>query len=136
MIAVVDDLFFAVKIRETARQVGVAVEIVGAANCRGAIDRHVAAGMVEAVILDLNSAAAIEVIGSLKQEARTRSLSLVGFVSHVATDVIAAARAAGCDQVIARSAFTRQLPELLRSLIQGSGARDQGSGKDTAIPKA
>jgi DNA-binding NarL/FixJ family response regulator len=135
VIALVDDLLFAVKIRETARQAGVAAEVIGAANSQAKIDKLLAAGTVEGVILDLNSVAALEVIGSLKQEARTRSLPLIGFVSHVATDVIGAARAAGCDQVVARSAFTKQLPELLRSLSQGAGIRGQVSGNEAPIPE-
>jgi DNA-binding NarL/FixJ family response regulator len=128
VVAVVDDLFFAVKIREAARQAGVAVHIMGAATYRAAIEKHVADGRIEAAILDLSSAAALDVIRELKREARTRSLPVIGFVSHVATDVIAAARAAGCDQVLARSAFTKQLPELLRSLGQGLDIRGQGLG--------
>jgi DNA-binding NarL/FixJ family response regulator len=127
VIAIVDDLFFAVKIRETARHVGVTVEVVGAAKGQDAVQAHISARTAEAVIVDLNSAGAIELIGRLKREAPTRSLPLLSFVSHVAADVIAAARTAGCDQVLARSAFTKQLPDLLRSLSQGSGA-DQGSG--------
>jgi DNA-binding NarL/FixJ family response regulator len=135
VIAVVDDLFFAVKIRETARQAGVAVDVVGAAKFVATLETHAAEGTIEAVILDLNSVAAIEMVRSLKQKARTRSLPLVGFVSHVATDVIVSARAAGCDQVIARSAFTKQLPEILRSLSQGSGIGGQGSLNDAPTPE-
>jgi len=129
LIAVIDDLFFAVKIRDTAQQAGVAVEIVGAARWQAAIQKHVAGSTIEGVILDLNSPAALDVIGVLKREARTQSVPTLGFVSHVAADVIAAARAAGCDQVLARSAFTKQLPELLRNLSQAAGIREPGSGE-------
>jgi DNA-binding NarL/FixJ family response regulator len=131
LVAVVDDLFFAVKIRETARQAGVAVDVVGGAKFMVALETHAAEGTVEAVILDLNSATALNVIGKLKGDAQTCSLPVIGFASHVAADVIAAARAAGCDQVLARSAFTKQLPELLRGLAQGSRIRGQGSGNGT-----
>ena len=129
LIAVVDDLFFAVKIRETARQIGVVVDVVGAAKFQASLRTHATEGSVEAVILDLNSAAALEVIRRLKGEEQTRSLPLVGFASHVAADVIAAARAAGCDQVLARSVFTKQLAELLRSLAQGPGIGGQEAGR-------
>jgi DNA-binding NarL/FixJ family response regulator len=135
VIAVVDDLFFAVRIRETARQVGVDVDVVGAAKFPATLETHAAERAIEAVILDLNSVAVIETVRSLKQEACTRSVPLVGFVSHVATDMIAAARAAGCDQVIARSAFTKHLPEILRRLSQGSGIGGQGSVNDAPIPE-
>jgi hypothetical protein len=37
----------------------------------------------------------------------------VGFASHVQTDVIEAARRAGVGEVLARSAFTQKLAEIL-----------------------
>ena len=124
LVAVVDDLFFVVKIREAARQAGVAVDIVSAAQFRPALESHAAKeAILEAVIVDLNSAAALDVIGALRHDARVGSPAVIGFVSHVAADVISAARAAGCDQVLARSAFAKQLPEMLRKLTQGSGTR-------------
>ncbi|HXJ91940.1 MAG TPA: response regulator [Terriglobia bacterium] len=129
VIAVVDDLFFAVKIREAAQQTGVAIDIVSAPKFWAALETHAGEGSIEAVILDLNSTAALGVIGKLKAAAQTRSLPVVGFVSHVAADVITSARAAGCDQVLARSAFTKQLPELLRSLGQGPEVRGQEAGR-------
>jgi len=125
LVAVVDDLIFATKIREAARQTGVVVDVVGGAKFRAALETRAAEETIEGVIVDLSSAAALDMIGALKHEARTRSLPVIGFVSHVAADVIAAARAVGCDQVLARSAFTKQLPEILRSLGQGAGIRVQ-----------
>ena len=112
VIAVVDDLFFATRIQETARQLGVEIELVPAAQIR----ERVARGGVDAVILDLGAAGALETLRILKADAATGSAQVTGFVSHVAAETIAAARAAGCDQVLARSAFTRQLPELLKKL--------------------
>jgi hypothetical protein len=41
------------------------------------------------------------------------SIPTVGYVSHVQTDLIAAARQAGVGEVMARSAFTQQLAEIL-----------------------
>jgi hypothetical protein len=70
---------------------------------------------VASVIVDLNCAGAVELIRKLKAGREARPFVL-GFVSHVASEQISAARMAGCDQVMARSAFTQQLPELLRQL--------------------
>jgi hypothetical protein len=39
----------------------------------------------------------------------------LGFVSHVQTDTIAAAKAAGIDDVLARSAFADRLSDILRA---------------------
>jgi len=112
LLAVVDDLFFAARIRETARQLGIEIELVPVAQLR----ERMARGGVLAVIIDLGATSALDALRNLKADAATASAQVVGFASHVATETIADARAAGCDRVLARSAFTRQLPELLRQL--------------------
>jgi hypothetical protein len=43
-------------------------------------------------------------------------VQVMGFLSHVQTDLAAAAHEAGCDFVLARSAFAQQLPQLLVKL--------------------
>jgi DNA-binding NarL/FixJ family response regulator len=131
VLAAVDDLFFATRIRETARQFGVPVEIVPAAKFELALSGRADGDEVTSVIVDLNSTEAIELIRRLKTASRTRDVPILGFVSHVAADRIAEARSAGCDRVMARSAFTQQLPELLRQLHAGRSsavpnAQDQG----------
>jgi CheY-like chemotaxis protein len=115
IVAGVDDLFFLAKILDAARQVGVAVEGVPAASVRQRLSQ---AGGAEAAILDLNSPSALQTIRELKNDPVTRKLPLVGFVSHIATEVVSGAKAAGCDVVVARSAFSKQLPELLSRLAR------------------
>jgi DNA-binding NarL/FixJ family response regulator len=117
--AAVDDLFFAARISETARLTGVPVQVIGTAQFEGALAKLLRATdkeEVTSVIVDLNARDAIGLIQRLKSGENTKSVFVVGFASHVASDLIAAARDAGCDQVMARSAFTQQLPELLRRL--------------------
>jgi CheY-like chemotaxis protein len=112
ILVAVDDLFFLAKIRETARLVGVPVESVDPKR----LPERLAQAPARAVMLDLNhrSGAAVEAVRALKADPATTRVPVLGFVSHVQTDLIAAARAAGCDEILARSAFTAQLPELLR----------------------
>ncbi|WP_435017300.1 response regulator [Tundrisphaera sp. TA3] len=43
------------------------------------------------------------------------STPFLAFGSHVDTDALASARAAGCDPVMPRSKFTLELPELIRT---------------------
>jgi DNA-binding NarL/FixJ family response regulator len=116
LLAVVDDVFFSARIRETARQVGASVEVVGAAQFARELEKRLEAGSIGAVIVDLEAPSAVDLISTLKSDARTSGLHVVGFASHVASHLIQAAREAGCDQVLARSAFTRQLAGLLRQL--------------------
>ena len=112
ILAMVDDLFFLAKIRETARSVGATVTTIDPKRGVAAV---VETGP-QAILIDLNSRAlpAVDWIRALKADSATAPISIVGFVSHVQTELIAAARAAGCDVVLARSAFTQQLPDLLR----------------------
>jgi hypothetical protein len=52
-------------------------------------------------------------VAALKADAATSAIRTVGYVSHVQTDLIEAARQAGVDEVMARSAFAARLPEIL-----------------------
>ncbi len=115
LVTLVDDIFFLAKIRETAKTIGVTV-VTGHSRLGTA---GIAEANPQAIFVDLNSRnlAPIELIRALKADSATNSIRIIGFVSHVEEELIADARAAGCDAVMARSAFTQQLPNLLRSLI-------------------
>jgi DNA-binding NarL/FixJ family response regulator len=67
------------------------------------------------VIFDLNSQKMnpMAAIASMKADPDLNGIRALGFVSHVDSDAIAAARAAGIDQVLARSAFAAQLGQIL-----------------------
>ena len=41
---------------------------------------------------------------------------MIGYVDHTREDVMQAARAAGCDQVLSKGEFARRLPELLQGI--------------------
>ena len=116
ILAVVDDIFFLAKIQGTAKQLGITVEPVAP----DALEGRLAAGGAGAILLDLNhrSGKAIASLEKLKSGPVTRSIPVVGFLSHVQTDLAQAARTAGCDRVMARSAFSQQLPALLRELTE------------------
>jgi CheY-like chemotaxis protein len=112
ILAAVDDLLFLSKIRETAEHIGVAVESVGIAD----LPKRAIEDAPRALIIDLNhpSGKALEVLRTLRSDLKTRDLAVIGFVSHVQSTLINTARDAGCDFVLARSAFARELPSLLR----------------------
>jgi DNA-binding NarL/FixJ family response regulator len=118
ILAVVDDLLFLSKIQQTAQHVGVAVK-----SARPADLAKLAMEVVpNALIIDLNhrSGKALEVLRTLKAHLKTKDIAVIGFVSHVQHDLIAAARDAGYDLVLARSAFASQLPSLLQR-FSGTG---------------
>lgn len=112
ILAVVDDLLFLSKIQQTAQQLGVTVKSAQPADLPDLARED----GPSALIIDLNhrSGKALEVLRAVKFGSKTKEFVVIGFVSHVQTDLIAAARDAGCDLVLARSAFVSQLPSLLQ----------------------
>jgi PleD family two-component response regulator len=68
------------------------------------------------VILDLNNPRTnpLGIVASMREDPALASIPTVGYASHVQTDVINAARQAGVGEVLARSAFTIQLADILR----------------------
>jgi DNA-binding NarL/FixJ family response regulator len=112
ILAVVDDLLFLSKIQQTAKQLGVAVGSARPAD----LPKLAVEDVPNAVVIDLNlpSGKALEVLRTLKSDLKTKDITVIGFVSHVQSELIAAASDAGCDLVLARSAFVNQLPSLLQ----------------------
>ena len=113
IIAVVDDLFFVGKLEATAKQAGVSLRTLRAADLQL---EGLRAEKPALVIFDLNttSASAVELIRRLKADLELAAVPVVGFFSHVQVELQRAAVAAGCDQVLPRSKFTAGLAELLQ----------------------
>jgi len=112
ILAVLDDLMFTSKIKTTASQLGAAVTFARSADAALGEMRKAAPSLV---ILDLNNARMnpLAIVASMKQDPALASIPTVGFVSHVDTATINAARDAGVGEILARSAFTSQLAEIL-----------------------
>ena len=112
ILCAVDDLIFSIKISTAAKALG--AEVFFERSPEHVVSR-VREKMPTLVILDLNSTKLrpLEVIAHLKADATLRGIPTLGYVSHVQTDVISAARSAGIDEVLARSAFSEQLGQIL-----------------------
>jgi DNA-binding NarL/FixJ family response regulator len=69
----------------------------------------------EVVLIDLGNAALkpAEAIAALKADPETKEIVVLAYVNHTEEALIAAARAAGCDQIFSKGEFSRRLPELL-----------------------
>jgi CheY-like chemotaxis protein len=117
ILAVLDDLFFTVKINEAAKRAGVPVEFVKSA--KDALDQAQAHPPV--IILDLNFARLdpLKLIEDLKSDPGLKGIRLIGYVSHVQAELIQKAREAGCDVVLARSAFSKDLLRILKRHAAG-----------------
>ena len=103
---------FTSRIRTAAAQLGVLVAFVRSSAAAMAEMQKSAPSLV---IFDLDNprTAPLDIIGAMKADQALARVPTVGFVSHVHTDVIDAARKAGVDNVLARSAFTQQLGDIL-----------------------
>ena len=117
ILAVLDDLMFTSKIKTAASQLGVAVTFARSADA--ARNAMAATPPPSLVIFDLNNARVdpLGLVGEIKANPALAAIPTVGFVSHVQTDLIDAARAAGATEVMARSAFVAQLGELLKRAV-------------------
>jgi DNA-binding NarL/FixJ family response regulator len=114
VLVAVDDLLFSSKIRATAKQAG--VELTFARSPQEILDQARAVRPALA-IFDLNSGKTdpVATIAALKADPSLSSIRTIGFASHVHTELIAAARQAGADQVVPRSAFAGNLADILLS---------------------
>jgi PleD family two-component response regulator len=108
VLAAVEDLLFRSKISETASTLGIEAAFPRSPKKLLETLRETPPDLL---ILDLNSARfePLALLQTVKSEEATRDVSTVGFLSHVQKDLAVAAREAGCDRVVARSAFTKDL---------------------------
>ena len=110
-----DDLMFTSKVTGTARAVGVNVTAIRN------VERLVALAETEppsCVILDLHNTTLDlpALMSSLREKCPTMP-RVIAFGSHVDVDLLAAARQAGCDRVMPRSQFVKQLETGLKEWL-------------------
>ena len=103
ILALVRDLLLSSRISTAARNAGVEVKMVRDPAQLGGV-----AGRL--LLVDLNLAGAIEAAAAWRQASGKQ---VIGFVAHVDTATIAAAREAGINRVMARGGFFEALPQLL-----------------------
>ena len=113
IIAVVDDMFFAAKIRATAEALGVNIKFHRRLD---SLLNAVSEQLPNLILVDLHNEKfdAIELAHELKANDSLKAIRLLGFFSHVQTDLQRAALEAGYDQVIPRSVFSRDLAQILK----------------------
>jgi len=107
--AIVEDLVFRSKIETVAGALGLPVHITASAVPPPLVKE----GGWQAIIIDLNRSSddPLEVVRVARQQAP--SARIIGYGSHVDTDLLSAATQAGCTMVLPRSVFVQRLPDLL-----------------------
>ena len=112
VLAVLEDLFFTVKINESAKRAGLGITFVKSEH--DVLEQ--AKNHPALIILDLNFAGIepLKLIQKLKADEHTKGINLLAYVSHVQGDLKLQAQEAGCNMVLARSAFSQNLPQILK----------------------
>ena len=123
ILAVLDDLMFSSKIKTAANQLG--VDLRFSRSVDGAIET-MRKNPTTLVLLDLNNQRLdpLAIVAAMQTDPALASIPTLGYASHVQTDVINAARAAGIDEVLARSAFSDRLGQILTTPPTKSGEQD------------
>lgn len=104
------DLLFTSKIVGTAQQLGISIQVY-----RTAADVRCGTTAPAMVIVDLASPVATTSDDlRLLRNRLPATTRLLAYGSHVEVERLRAARAAGCDPVLARSEFSKNLPTILR----------------------
>ena len=113
--AFVEDLFFLSKIQDAGRKMNVKVEFVKTEKYLTERLKNNGEEKPSLIIFDLNNTniRPLSLIPKLKSKLK-KGTSIIGFLSHVQGDLKLKAHEAGCDMVLPRSAFSQNLPQLLR----------------------
>ena len=108
VVAYMDDLFFQMKLAETAKHLNIEVKVAGTP----AALLELMDPLPKLVIVDLNARnQPLQAVEQLR--AAQPNLTIIGFLSHVQTDLAAQAKEMGFQQVMPRSQFTMNLPQIL-----------------------
>src|SRR5439155_3096635 len=108
VVALMDDLFFQMKLAETAKQLGVEVKVATNGNAL----RGLRTGPPKLVIVDLNARGQpLQAIERVRQN--NKDVRVVAFLPHVQTQLAAQAQRVGCTEVLPRSSFTQKLSAIL-----------------------
>lgn len=112
ILAAVEDLFFTIKITDAAKRAGLGVDFVK--SDKDLLEK--AKNMPALIILDLNFSAAqpLKVVSKLKGNSELKQISLIGYLPLVQGELKQKAHEAGCNMVLTRPAFSRNLPQILK----------------------
>lgn len=120
-LAIVTDMIFASRISGTARKVGANCKIVTNLD---ALYQSLAADHPGMVIVDMHCDGLSPETAIRAVKSQCPSAHVVAFFSHVQTELLEQAKAAGADETLPRSAFVQRLEQLL---IDAQGDPDRTS---------
>ncbi len=111
VLGVVEDLLFVVKIQDAAKRSGLEAQFVKTEP--DALAAVVDPPLLVIIDLNANSVDPVDLIQKIKAGER-KKVPVIAFVSHVQGELKQRAHDAGADMVMARSAFSTNLPQILK----------------------
>ena len=101
-----------IELTDAAKRAGMALEFVK--EPENVLEK--AQTRPQLIILDLNfeSANPLDLISKLKGNVDTKGISIIGYLSHIQGELKQAAQEAGCDMVMARSAFSQNMSQIFK----------------------
>ncbi len=117
IVAILDDMFFASKIREAAKASGVDVEFIKSEYALHGFNPSVPPSLV---IVDLanKNIAPLDIVGRIKSSDKFGKARVIGYLPHVAKELAARVLEAGYDQVLPRSRLSRELSTILLGITK------------------
>jgi hypothetical protein len=123
------DLLWGTRIRSTAESLGIPARPVRSLEMLQARLAESPPLPIRGVVVDLDGGdAAMALIAHLRRPDATateRTIRIIAWGPHVEVEKLRAAKQAGADAVMARGAFARSLPRILRELEEGTAVRDE-----------
>jgi CheY-like chemotaxis protein len=112
ILALTADMIFASRVKSTADAVGTPLQLVRNADQMLRLAAELNPRLI-VIDLDVRTLDPVDLIRRLKAGAQPGTPRILAYVSHVREDLINDAREAGADQVMARGAFSKNLPAIL-----------------------
>ena len=112
IIAVLDDLFFSSKIKEAGKHLDLDLEFM---KNTSELFQKIESEKPSLIIFDLNTKVCnpLETIKDLKSSPELKVIPVLGYLSHVQTELKNEADKAGCELVLPRSKFSKDLKEII-----------------------
>jgi len=125
VLLVMSDLLFRSKIDEVARRLGLTLKVAKSAE---QLARQLEANAPALAIVDLECETIDPALAIGQSGAARPGTRILGYAGHTNIGAIRRGQDAGAAQVLARSAFTTQLPALLGRVLQDEQQRPTSPG--------
>ena len=128
VVVLADDLFWKTKIDHAARSAQAPAVFISDPD---GLTKEAETGKTALVLIDLAIRKdPFAAIAALKKAAKTKGIYIVGWFEHVRKDLEKKGTAAGCDEVMPRSAFSQKLADLIMTHALPGATRTEEEEKE------